>query len=54
MSVPHRRSAAARKKTSGSYYDCTIRELKRRAKELGMSGYSTLTKEDLIFKLRDR
>lgn len=53
MSAMHRTSAAARKSSSGSYYDCTVRELKRRAKELGMSGYSTLSKEDLIFRLRD-
>lgn len=39
---------------SGSYYDWSLNQLKRRAKELGMSGYSALTKEELIFKLRYR
>lgn len=44
--------AGRRGASSGSYYDWTVRQLKKRAKELGLSGYSTLTKEDLIFKLR--
>ena len=38
---------------SGSYQDWTVTELKKRAKELGMSGYSDLTKEKLITKLRN-
>ncbi len=37
---------------SGSYYDWSVGDLKRRAKELGMSGYSKLTKDKLIWKLR--
>ncbi|CAA0132219.1 Uncharacterised protein [Mycolicibacterium vanbaalenii] len=37
---------------SSSYYNWTVRQLKRRAKERGMTGYSALSKEDLIFKLR--
>lgn len=53
-------AAAARGKSSvarkggraGSYTDWTVPELKRRAKELGMSGYSGLTKGELIAKLR--
>ncbi|BBY54829.1 Rho termination factor N-terminal domain-containing protein [Mycobacterium koreense] len=38
---------------SGSYPDWTVPELKKRAKELGMSGYSKLTKSELIAKLRN-
>ncbi|MEH3138596.1 MAG: Rho termination factor N-terminal domain-containing protein [Mycobacterium kyogaense] len=37
---------------SGSYDDWKVDELKERAKELGLSGYSRLTKEKLISKLR--
>ena len=37
---------------SGSYADWTVPQLKKRAKELGMSGYSDLTKDKLIAKLR--
>ena len=48
------KSAIARKGgKSGSYTDWTVPELKRRAKELGMSGYSSLTKDKLINKLRN-
>lgn len=38
---------------SGSYYDWTVGDLKKRAKELGISGYSHLTKDKLISTLRD-
>lgn len=38
---------------SGSYTDWTVPELKKRAKELGISGYSSLTKDKLITKLRN-
>jgi len=38
---------------SGSYDDWTVPQLKKRAKELGMSGYSSLTKGKLISKLRN-
>ncbi|KWX65598.1 Rho termination factor [Mycobacterium sp. NAZ190054] len=38
---------------SGSYYDWTVSDLKKRAKELGISGYSHLTKDKLISCLRD-
>ncbi|CAM4113807.1 hypothetical protein MB901379_04591 [Mycobacterium basiliense] len=38
---------------SGSYADWTVPQLKQRAKELGMSGYSSLTKDKLINKLRN-
>lgn len=38
---------------SGSYQNWTVPELKKRAKELGMSGYSRMNKSALIFKLRN-
>ena len=38
---------------SGSYDDWTVPQLKKRAKELGISGYSSLTKVKLISKLRN-
>lgn len=38
---------------SGSYDDWTVPELKKRAKQLGMSGYSRLTKDKLVRKLRN-
>jgi len=38
---------------SGSYDDWTVPELKKRAKELGISGYSGLTKTTLVAKLRN-
>jgi hypothetical protein len=48
------KSAVARKGgKSGSYTDWTVPQLKRRAKELGMSGYSGLTKDKLVAKLRN-
>jgi hypothetical protein len=38
---------------SGTYDDWTVAELRKRAKEIGLSGYSTLTKDKLIAALRD-
>ena len=38
---------------SGSYDDWTVPELKKRAKQLGISAYSSLNKGKLIAKLRD-
>ena len=38
---------------SGSYQDWTVPQLKKRAKELGLSGYSSLTKDKLIAKIRN-
>ena len=38
---------------SGSYQDWTVPQLKKRAKELGMSGYSGLTKDKLVARLRN-
>ncbi|ABM15520.1 MULTISPECIES: DUF7218 family protein [Mycolicibacterium] len=54
-------AAAARGKSSvgrkggksGSYDDWTVGDLKSRAKELGISGYSHLSKDKLISKLRN-
>ena len=48
------RSAVGRRGgQSGSYDDWTVGDLKQRAKELGISGYSHLTKDKLISTLRD-
>ncbi|MBW0018032.1 MAG: Rho termination factor N-terminal domain-containing protein [Mycobacterium sp.] len=48
------KSAVGRKGgKAGSYADWTVPELKKRAKELGISGYSSLTKDKLITKLRN-
>ncbi|WP_068183541.1 Rho termination factor [Mycobacterium sp. UM_CSW] len=38
---------------AGSYADWTVPQLKKKAKELGMSGYSSLTKDKLVAKLRN-
>jgi hypothetical protein len=37
---------------SGSYDDWSVADLKKRAKELGVTGYSGLTKDKLINKIR--
>jgi hypothetical protein len=39
--------------TSGSYDDWTVADLKKRAKEIGLSGYSSLPKDKLISKIRN-
>ena len=54
-------AAAARGRTSvgrtggesGSYDDWTVPDLKKRAKELGVTGYSKKNKSQLIKELRD-
>jgi hypothetical protein len=38
---------------SGSYDDWTVADLKKRAKEIGLSGYSSLPKGKLISKIRN-
>ena len=48
------RSAVGRKGgTSGDYDDWTVDELRGRAKEIGLTGYSKLTKAKLIDALRN-
>jgi hypothetical protein len=48
------RSAVGRKGgQSGSYTDWTVPDLKKRARELGLSGYSKLPKGKLIDALRN-
>lgn len=38
---------------SGSYEDWTVAELKSRAREIGLTGYSDQTKDELITSLRN-
>jgi hypothetical protein len=48
------RSAIGRKGgKSGDYDDWTVEHLRSRAKELGLSGYSTLTKSELVSRIRN-
>ena len=48
------RSAVGRKGgTSGDYDDWTVEELKKRAKEIGLTGYSSKRKAELISALRN-
>ena len=49
-----RKSVGRKGGESGSYDDWTVPELKKRAKELGLSGYSKKTKSELVKELRDR
>lgn len=46
-------SVGAKGGRAGSYEDWTVDDLKGRAKELDLSGYSDLTKDELIDKLRN-
>ena len=39
--------------SSGSYEDWTVEELRGRPKELGLTGYSSLKKDELIDLLRE-
>jgi hypothetical protein len=48
------RSSVGRKGgESGSYDDWTVPELKKRAKEIGLTGYSKKTKPQLVSALRN-
>jgi hypothetical protein len=44
---------AAKGGQSGSYDEWTVADLKKRAKELGLSGYSSKKKAELVKELRD-
>ena len=46
-------SVAAKGGKSGSYDDWTVPELRKRAKELGLSNYSGKKKSELVKALRD-
>jgi hypothetical protein len=48
-----RKSVGRKGGESGSYDDWTVPELKKRAKELGLTGYSKKTKGELISELRN-
>lgn len=45
-------SVAAKGGRSGSYEDWTVKDLRKRAKELGLTGYSDKRKSELVDALR--
>lgn len=48
------KSAVGRKGgKAGTYDDWTVSDLRKRAKELGLSGYSGLKKDELVRQLRN-
>jgi hypothetical protein len=48
-----RKAVGSKGGESGSYDDWTVPELKKRAKELGLSGYSKKNKGELVKELRN-
>ncbi|MEE1619815.1 DUF7218 family protein [Zafaria sp. Z1313] len=48
-----RKAVGERGGSSGSYEDWTVEELRQRAREIGLEGYSGLAKAGLIKALRD-
>jgi Rho termination factor, N-terminal domain len=54
-SAARSRSSVSKKGgTSGSYEDWKVDDLRKRAKELGLSGYSGKNKSELVSMLRNR
>ena len=51
--LERRGARAGRNRRSGPYDAWTVVELRKRAKELGLSGYSSLNKSDLVSELRN-
>lgn len=45
-------SVGAKGGRAGSYEDWSVDDLRARAKELGLTGYSNLSKDDLVEQLR--
>jgi hypothetical protein len=53
MSARKRTGPSVKDDVAGSYDDWTVTELRKRAKELGLSGYSGKKKSALVAMLRD-
>ena len=52
MSARKRTGPSVESDVAGSYDDWTVQQLRRRAKELGLSGYSGKKKSALVAMLR--